>query len=180
MKFSLFTLIFLLIGCSTRPVGETSPEVQKPIERVEKTSEPRPAVLSEHLSSAALTLQFRNIDDSKKSFTLNLEEKYTYKDLPQGHWELTGFAMEGKSFTSLNSSKKFVLSIKKKNISSYAGSYLVGCPRVKGDQLKLLKPMKFFNRYSFKGHNELCELVVGDNSDEIMKSLEIKKLKSLF
>src|SRR5205085_82065 len=97
-----------------------------------------------------------------------LESGISERKVPSGHWELTGFEESGTTYTSMNTSRKFVLTMKKK-AKIYAGSIVLGCPKLAPDQLKLLMAMKFFNRYPFSSSEGLCELVIGSNLSGVKK-----------
>jgi hypothetical protein len=117
-----------------------------------------------------IALQLKNVDDGT-NLTVNLTKGLSTTPVPVGHWELTGFEEAGKSFVSMNTSKKFVFSMKqKKNV--YAGSIVIGCPKIAPTNFKLLKEMKFFNRYPFSSSTGLCELVVGNNFAKVHSILK--------
>jgi hypothetical protein len=171
MRFLSFTAIFLVIlsGCASYrtkgPVEAVSKSNQP--KRIEPTETKGPAVppssgaLWEILGEEQIALQLKNVDDGT-NLTVNLTKGFSTTPLPGVHWELTGVEEAGKSFLSMNTSKKFVFSMKqKKNV--YAGSIVIGCPKIAPTNFKLLKEMKFFNRYPFSSSTGLCELVVGNN-----------------
>lgn len=142
--------------------------VAKPVS--EPKTEVKQGVVWELLDRDQITLQFKNVDDPVNVFTLIIEKGITKNAFPHGHWELTGFEEGGRSFTSMNTTKKFVFRMKPK-VNVYAGSLMIGCPTILPADFKLLKKMKFFNRYPFGGTSGLCEMVIGDNFAEVKTAL---------
>lgn len=175
MKFLL--LMALLTGCAsyhqkgTAPVGSPpkSADTSVKVQSLQETG----AVWE--VLNEKLVLQFTNIDDGKNA-TLILDHGISVKPLSKGHWELSGFEFNGRSYVSMNTTKKFVVNIRPKD-NTYAGSYLAGCPRVPATDLKLLKGMKFFNRYPFSSSHGLCELIVGNNFLKVKKEKPLKRMK---
>ena len=129
-------------------------------------------------SPGKVQLQFKSLDNGR-NLSVIIENGITQKSIPAGHWELTGFERDGVSFLSMNTSKKFVLTVKPKS-NVYGGSIVIGCPSIGQDDFKLLKNMKFFNRYPFRSSKNLCELVVGNDfagvKTNLQKPLNSKKL----
>ena len=186
MRFLSFTAIFLVVlsGCASYqtkgPVQTASKkEPTKAITQPEtKAVPPSSGALFEVLEAEQIGLQLKNVDDNT-NLTLNLAKGLSTTPVPAGHWELTGFEQNGKSFLSMNTSKKFVFKMDaKKNV--YAGSIVIGCPKIAPTDFKLLKEMKFFNRYPFSSSTGLCEMVVGNNFAKVYsimkKSSKKKKL----
>lgn len=178
MRFLSFTAIFLFIlsGCAsyrTKEPAQGQPKaasVKKDAPEIEKGVPPSSGALWEILGEEQLALQLKNVDDGS-NLTVNLAKGLSTTPVPAGHWELTGFEEGGKSFVSMNTSKKFVFSMKqKKNV--YAGSIVIGCPKIAPTNFKLLKEMKFFNRYPFSSSTGLCELVVGNNFAKVQSILK--------
>jgi hypothetical protein len=132
----------------------------------------------ELFSPEKVVLHFKNVDN-ELPVSLILNKGINNHFLNPGHWELSGFDLDGISYRSMNVSKKFVLKIRA-GISTYSGSLLTGCPRVSKKESQFLKKMKFFDRYPFSSSVGLCELVVGDNKENVQKRLrKEKKFKSL-
>lgn len=131
-----------------------------PLTNSKKYKQLKTGVVWELLNQEEVVLYFKNVDN-KTHLNVILKNGLNSRDTSKGHWELTGFSLGGKSFTSMNTTKKFVF--KKGSENVYAGSVLIGCPRVTGTKLSLLKSMRFFNRYSFHSDRNLCELVVGND-----------------
>lgn len=131
---------------------------------------PSSGALWEILGEEQLALQLKNVDDGT-ALIVNLTKGLSTTPVPAGHWELTGFEQANQSFVSMNTSKKFVFSMnQKKNV--YAGSIVIGCPKIAPTDFKLLKEMKFFNRYPFSSATGLCELVVGNNFAKVQSILK--------
>ncbi len=191
MKFLIIIPLsgLLLSGCasyhSTGGTASQKSSTSKP--RKQKTAivteEPKKelnsGVVWELLSENSLTLQFANVDD-ETYMTVVISSGLSKKSFPVGHWELTGFEENGSSFVSMNTSKKFILRSKEKSLN-YGGTILIGCPSIPQADIKLLKQMKFFNRYPFSGSTGICEMVIGDNfasvRSELKKSQKSKQLK---
>lgn len=192
MKILLISLVFGLFftGCASyRPkTRATQPTVttkkdSKP-SGTSKITASTPALQGGHfvvwnlLNGQQVTLQLKNVDTGN-NLTVIIENGLSQTQLTPGHWELTGFEESGKSFLSMNISKKFVFRMKPKT-NVYAGSIVIGCPKIAPTDFKLLRDMKFFYRYPFSAASGLCELVVGDDfarvRASIKKSQKSKKL----
>jgi hypothetical protein len=170
----IVTLFFLLSGCAQMPPGETDSSVQKP-------SPDRPInTVIVNLESEKITLHFKHLD-GHENHSLVLPAGLSKWTMRPGHWELSALEKRGRSYTANLSSKKFVLSVPKKNVS-YAGSILMGCPKLETKDFSSLKRMGFFNRYSMRSEaHGICEFVVGNDfasvKNELGKSSETKTLK---
>lgn len=166
-------LLALLPGCASYHTKTTAKTTQKsPVKHGEsKASNPfeGPGVYWELFSGAPLSLQLKNVDSGAR-LTVILDKGLSLKNVPAGHWELTGFEEKGKSFVSMNISKKFVFRVKPKS-NVYAGSILVGCPKINPSDFKLLREMKFFDRYPFSSASGICEMVVGNDFAGVRKYL---------
>ena len=180
MKFLL--LLFFLHGCASfHTKGPETSEAQKP--RAGGPDKAKEAIsrnggVWELLTGKQLTLQFKEVD-SGNNLTIIIDEGISERPVPAGHWELTGFEENGHSFVSMNTSKKFIFTMKGKS-SVYAGSIVIGCPRLQSSQFKLLKKMKFFNRYPFSSSQGLCELVIGNDLSGVRTAGKFKKLGTGF
>lgn len=156
------------------------PRVQgsRPAPKLEE-GEKESGVVWELRTGQQVTLQLKNLDNGSH-FTVIIQEGVSFKSIPDGHWELTGFEENGKSFVSMNSTKKFIFRMKKKAVV-YAGSIVTGCPVIDPRDLRLLKSMKFFNRYPFSSSLGLCEMVIGNDYESVKalfsKAHKNKKLK---
>lgn len=177
----VFLLFFLLAGCALQRQAPVEPHpVAKP--SVAKESKPqgplKKGAVWELLGSSQITLQFTNVDTGM-NLSVVIEEGVSVHPVSPGHWELTGYEQDGKSFNSMNISKKFVMRIKSNSLT-YAGSIITGCPKIESKDFKLLKSMKFFNRYPFSGGTGLCEMVVGNDLASVRSELKnIHKSKKL-
>lgn len=182
MKSLFSTLVFLaaLSGCASfhhkdQISGNTS---GKSVSREKAPQGLEKGALWELLAPEKLVLHFRNLE-TDLSVSLILNKGINNHFLNTGHWELTGIDFHEISYRSMNVSKKFVLKIRS-NVQTYAGSLLAVCPRASKKESKFLKKMKFFDRYPFSSSFGLCELVVGDNRDDLQKRLrKEKKFKGL-
>lgn len=180
MKTLIILALLSLIsaGCSsikTIPSNHGAPHSIK---------EKKAVVVIEHatffdlVSHDKIQLQFQELDRGR-SLSVIIEKGISQKMIPPGHWELTGYELNGTSYLSMNTSKKFILTVTAKS-SIYSGSIVIGCPSIGPDDFKVLKNMKFFNRYPFSSSKGLCELVVGNDlvgiKSSLQKSQKFKKL----
>lgn len=182
MKSLLLITVFILAwGCALQPKKTVEPlPVAKPaVVKDEKPKGPlSKGVVWGLFSPSPITLQFKNVDTGM-NLTVVIEEGISVHPVAPGHWELTGYEQDSKSFTSMNISKKFVMRVKS-NTLTYGGTILTGCPKIESKDFKLLKSMRFFNRYPFSGGTGLCEMVVGNDlasvRSELKKERKSKKL----
>ncbi len=144
-------------------VSKSAPSTQKP-------QKSRPAVVMELLGLPKITLKFKNVDTGSE-ISLTIQKEPRLHEIGEGHWELTGFVENEKSYASLETSKKFVFHVTPKG-DVYAGSIILGCPRVANDEFQYLKNMKFFNRYPFSTESGICELVIGNDQRGVEKKLQ--------
>lgn len=162
MILGLFFVI--LSGCTHLNLGNKSSEATKPVEKSSVTQEPQltgPTAIWYLYSHDQVTLYLKNLDDGTPA-TMIIQKGLTRLPLPVGHWQVTGFEEGGESFTSMNTSKKFVFRVKPK-ANTYAGSIVIGCPKVGAEDFKHLKSMRFFNRYPFSSSTHLCEMIIGND-----------------
>ncbi len=132
----------------------------------------------ELFSPDKVVLHYKNVE-SELSVSLILNKGINNHFLNPGHWELSGFELDGISYKTMNVSKKFILKIHS-GIQTYSGSLLAGCPRASKKERIFLKKMKFFDRYPFSSTHGLCELVIGDNREDVQRRLKKeKKIKIL-
>lgn len=182
----LFCPLLFFTGCASyHPKTDTpvqkdtvyeKPVVKKtPVKRTQKSNK---GVVWELLNREKLTLYFKSVD-SGKNLTVIIGKGITQRSVPAGHWELTGFASEGRSFSSMNTSKKFVFRMRASS-NIYAGSLVLGCPQISAQDYQYLKGMKFFNRYPFTSTHGLCEVVIGNDFAEVRNTLrKSRKNKNL-
>lgn len=184
MKFQTILALFVLLsGCShqnSRPVQTVASADKKlPAKKsMNVAREQSHGVVWEVLSENEIILQFRNVD-TKSNLNVVVQKGVSVHSIRPGHWELTGFSEKGKSFTSMNVSKKFVMKVSPKSLV-YGGSLLTGCPAIENKDFRLLKNMQFFNRYPFSGGTGLCEMVIGNNLAGVRSQLKnSRKTKTL-
>ncbi len=171
MKCILSLLIFslFLTSCAsyrTKPMIPKTVSTPKKVTQSEPATRPAPAVkgyfaIWELLNSTQVTLQLTNVDDGS-NLSITIDKGLSKRKVSPGHWELTGFEENGTSFVSMNISKKFVFRMREKS-HVYAGSIVIGCPKIATKNFKLLRNVKYFNRYAFSSTVGLCELVVADD-----------------
>lgn len=182
MRIFTLSLIYLsawlaAFGCGhlrtngpPKATAKEAPADSQQVRPLELRLPPSKGALWEVVNLDRLALQLRNVDEGT-ALTVNLQRGLSTTPMPPGHWELTGFEDNGISYLSMNVSKKFVFTMEsKKNV--YAGSIVVRCPKLDPSDLKLLKEMKFFNRYPFSSAQGLCELVVGNNFARVRSTLK--------
>ncbi|WP_408096049.1 hypothetical protein ACJVC5_13485 [Peredibacter sp. HCB2-198] len=160
-------LLFMIVSCSQLPFAKRQDSsrpkiVTTPAEPVRTKPEVKGPTAVWYLHTHdRVTLYLRNVDDASAA-SMIIERGLNRFPIPAGHWELTGFEEADRSFTSMNTSKKFVFRVRPRS-TTYAGSIVIGCPKVQTEDFKFLKPMKFFNRYPFSSEVGLCEMIVGND-----------------
>jgi hypothetical protein len=173
MKFLLITaiLVHFLIGCASFDFNSSLHKSGNVSAKKDpKLSGPSAkGAVWELLSGNQLSLHLKSVDGQAQS-SLILRERISTHPISYGHWELSGFELDGKSYFSMNTSKKFILRVRPGPLT-YAGSIVIGCPRISQAENKHLKKMKFFNRYPFSSKDGLCEVVVGNNQKEVISLL---------
>jgi hypothetical protein len=177
LNFTLLVVLFLT-GCSlAQRRSHEGPARSDQRSEKNNIAEKSFAVWELH-SLKKLQLQFKNVDNGS-NLSIIIEKGLTQKKIPTGHWELTGFEQNGISYLPMITTKKFVFKINS-GTHVYAGSVVVGCPKIAAIDFKLLKGMSFFNRYPFSSKAGLCEFVIGNNFEqvrtELHKAQESKKL----
>lgn len=188
-KLSTFVILGLLTvvftGCAS---FNLEPEKPATTPRVERAGQKTPPVTKSTSSTTAVwylfaegqvTLYLKNLDDGMAA-SMIIQKGLTALPLEKGHWELTGFEEDGNSFTSMNTSKKFVFRVRP-GTNVYAGSIVIGCPKVPSSEFKYLKAMRYFDRYPFSSSEKLCEMIVGNDfafvRNQLRKLRKNKKLK---
>lgn len=164
LKMILGLSLVILSSCSHLNFGNQSQSPAKAVEKSPALPEPHitgPTAIWYLYSHDQVTLYLKNLDDGTPA-TLIIQKGLTRLPLPVGHWQITGFEEGGESFTSMNTSKKFVFRVKPK-ANTYAGSIVIGCPKVGAEDFKHLKSMRFFNRYPFSSSAHLCEMIIGND-----------------
>jgi hypothetical protein len=181
----LLFISLLLVLCFISSCASFHPKVQvstneagNKVEKEKSSKTLGKGAVWELLSPDYAVLHFKNVENNR-SVSLVMNKGINSHFLNSGHWELIGFDLDGISYKAMNVSKKFILNISSR-VQTYSGSVLAECPRVTKKAGKYLKRMKFFDRYPFSSSYGLCEIVVGDNKDEVQRSLmKEKKFKSL-
>lgn len=181
MKFHLFFLLLVIFtGCASYHKPAQKPRPPQEVSTKKEVLRVRPSVTGgavwELLSDRQVTLMFKDIDTGK-NLSVIAEEGVSVKAVPPGHWELTGFEKEGRTFVSMNTAKKFVFRMKPKS-NTYAGTYLISCPAVSEKDYKFLKKLKFYNRYPFSSDKGLCEVAVGSDYLSVRTKFR-QKMKNL-
>jgi hypothetical protein len=190
MQFLSFTaaltiLFGILSGCSFIPTqrpsvpGVSKSHTEAPESRVEAPAELKSGALWELLSGEKVSLQLKNVDN-RSNLTVIIEKGISKRVVPTGHWELTGFEENGVSYVSMNTTKKFVFRMTA-NKNVYAGSIVIGCPRIAAPDFLFLEQLKFFYSNKFSSSSGLCEMVVGNDyagvNSSYLKTRKNKKSK---
>lgn len=181
---SLFSLIIILSGCASyRPRQESSGTDVSALpssKQISAKNSKKAAALAvwDLLNRETISLYFKNVDNGSY-LTVVLGNRITEKEIPTGHWELTGFSSKGRTFSSMNTHQKFVFRMSPSS-HNYGGSIVVGCPRIASTDYTYLKSMKFFNRYPFSSKQGLCEIVIGNDLASVQEGLrKSRKNKNL-
>lgn len=156
-------LLVLVTSCSHLNFGgpTSKTEVKTPVGAKRVVAPVAPTAVWYLATHDKVTLYLKNLDNGMP-MTVILERGLNQFPIPVGHWELSGFEEGGNSFTSMNTSKKFVFRARPR-AHTYAGSIVIGCPKVGPGDFKYLKSMRFFNRYPFSSSSRLCEIIVGND-----------------
>lgn len=160
-------LFFVLVGCSQlQPISspthtDTGPEAKL-------SSVPSSVWYLEH--DVALNLIVQNMD-SKEVKEIKLIPGLNQLPLKNGFWRLQKMKSNRGSYSSVTSDKKFIFTVKK-GMHTYTGTLLWGCPKIPNSKLSVLKGMKFFNRFTFFQGQKLCELIVGNNFDQVQEAFQ--------
>ena len=178
-------LLVLLTGCGhlTTPKApeNPAPRVHKPAPKNPEVTKPEVETTAVwySFSETQVALYLKNIDNGEAR-TMILQKGMSTLPLDEGHWELAGFEENGNSFTSMNTSKKFVFRVKP-GANVYAGSLIIGCPKVSQADFKYLKAMRYFDRYPFSSTTKLCEMIIGNDfafvRNQLRKTQKNKGLK---
>lgn len=176
-------LILLLTGCAAvKPQGKKEAPVKeltpKSVTKKAPTKGKGLSAVWSNLSEDEITLYFKNIEEDS-NLSVILEKGLNKKIIGRGSFELTGFEYNGKSYVADPTVRKFIFNLSLGSV--YAGSILKGCPKIVASEHKVLKRMKFFDRYSFSSPEGGCELIVGNDfisvQSEVKKSKKHKSLK---
>lgn len=174
-KLIVFSLLssFLFFGCANRPKVESSQPVRQ--EKILKKSQTQGASATRatrgntvwHLVSPAITEILLEHEKGLQEL-IRIDTTLSELTLNPGRWKVMGVIHQGVEYESLVEGGKFSFQVEK-NVSSYVGSFLVDCPRVRGHQ-QTLKKMQFFNRYHFTSPHGTCELIVGNDLPKVRRA----------
>ncbi len=164
----LITLASLiLVSCAHRkgelPAVAPVVQDQKPV--VEPKVEIKSQALFHIVEPLGVKLVLLNLDKNIER-TVLIEKTLSSVALTPGFWQVSGFVLQGQRFRSKTTTKQFIFHAKK-NESTYAGSYIIQCPKVDQTHLLEMKKMSFFNRFPFSSERGACELVVGSDFENV-------------
>jgi hypothetical protein len=160
------------------PVKPATPQVEKRVKRVTKPvkkAEKRPKK-STRKSQAVwhliypLDIEFAltHRETGKKEY-IRVETTLSDIELPAGHYNIESVAVGSEKYDALEGQELFQFEIKKKS-PTYIGSFVVECPKVGTLHFSELRKMKFFNRLNFTGNNGACEMIVGNDIDNVRRA----------
>ncbi len=177
----VLALIIFLPGCASfrKPEpGKPGPQVEKKMKRVTKpvkkaviktAKSPRKSQAVWHLIYP-LDVEFAlsHRVSGKKEF-IRVETTLSDIELPAGHYNIEAVSVGGEKYDALEGQELFQFEIKKRS-PTYIGSFVVECPKVGTLHLSELRKMKFFNRLNFTGDNGTCEMIVGNDIDNVRRA----------
>ncbi len=183
---SLLLVAFMVTSCALEranqhPVGHDNPlkkvaiKPKTPVskktpEEKNKALKRKAQVLWELTAPEEITLILMSVD-TEEELNFPLIANLSYHPITRGHWQVVGFKIGEEEFHAMNTTQKFVFTVKKSR--TYAGTLIAQCPKVGPEHLPELKVMKFFNRYPFSSKTGLCELVIGNDFANVVQ--EFKK-----
>jgi hypothetical protein len=174
-------LIGVLPGCASyrkaEPVTPPKPvpvqvekkvkRVTNPVKKAQKTVKKSQAVW--HLIyPGEVEFGLSHQRTGKKEF-IRVETVLSDIDLPPGHYNIESIVVGPDKYEALEGQELFQFEIRKK-ASTYIGSFVVECPKVGTLHLDELRKMKFFNRLNFTGSNGACEMIVGNDIDNVRRA----------
>jgi hypothetical protein len=152
-----------------RPAPETKVKrVTTPVKRPEK-KQPKQSQAVWHLIYPA-NVEFTLIhQETKKKEFIRIETTLSDIDLPAGHYNIESLNVGEEKFDYLEGEELFQFEIKK-NAPTYVGSYVVECPKIGTLHFAELRKMKFFNRLKFTGNSGPCEVIVGNDLNNVRRA----------
>lgn len=107
--------------------------------------------------------------ESNKIENIRAETTLSEIDLPIGNYNIEALMVGAERYDALEGEELFQFEIKKKS-PTYVGSYVVECPKVGSLHMVELRKMKFFNRLNFTGNSGTCELIVGNDLENVRRA----------
>lgn len=108
--------------------------------------------------------------DTKITRNILLEKGTNKGTLKSGDWQVRGIKYGPSKFRPINDSQKIVFKLKEKK-PMYLGSIIFECPKVNDSFFEDMKKMKYFNRFFFKSKKKICELVLGNDFENVKNEL---------
>lgn len=167
--FNLVLLVFSFSCTSFRESTTTKPvkKVQAPIKK-SMTKKPSKGNAVWHLLYPAEVELFL-VHESGKKELIRIETNLSDIDLDKGHWQVEGLIWNGSEYEALAEGAKFEFLLQQK-APSYVGSFVVECPKVEAVNMKEIRKMEFFNRFSFTSPQGTCEMLVGNDLIKVRKA----------
>lgn len=173
----VLALVIFLSSCAsfrkTEPVkpgpvhADKVKRVTNPVKKAEKSIRKSRAVW--HLIYPAdIEFALYHRESGKKEY-IRVETTLSDIELPAGHYNIESVAVGAEKYDALEGQELFQFEIKKKS-PTYIGSFVVECPKVGTLHFTELKKMKFFNRLNFTGNNGACEMIVGNDLDNVRRA----------
>ncbi len=107
--------------------------------------------------------------ETGKKDIIQVETTLSHIDLPAGFYNIEALEVGTEKFEALEGQELFQFEIKK-NSPTYIGSFVVECPKVGTLHFSELRKMKFFNRLNFTGDSGACELIVGNDIENVRRA----------
>ncbi len=178
MRLTIVSILLLLGACASfrpkAPVKEKPPVTEK---RVRKVTTPVKKPLDKARKSQAVwhliypqSVEFTLVhhQTGQKEY-IRVENTLSSLDLPEGQWNIESLSVADQKFDALEGQETFQFEIKKKS-PTYVGSYVIECPKVGSLHFAELRKMKFFNRLNFTGESGTCELIVGNDLENVRRA----------
>jgi hypothetical protein len=181
-KLALLTILLILSACAYRKTDKAAPQVPAASTKIEKKSKElgKTRAIFHMIEPVGIELVLFHVDEKREEQVL-VDKTLSQISMAPGHWQVKGFVHLGKRYEFMNDGQKFVFTLRNGKFI-YVGSYIIQCPKVSIQHGKDLKKMSFFNRYPFRSHTNLCELVVGsdfENVNRVWKQLNTAKHQRL-
>lgn len=106
---------------------------------------------------------------SGKKEYIRVETTLSDIELPSGQYNVESIMVGEEKYDALEGQELFQFEIKKKS-PTYIGTFVIECPKVGTLHLSELRKMKFFNRLNFTGNNGVCEMIVGNDIDNVRRA----------
>ncbi len=148
-------------------VRRVTKPVKKPVKPVKPVAKQSQAVW--HLiQPTEVEFVLRHRETNKLEY-IRVETTLSDIDLPTGHYNIESVIVGTERYDALEGQELFQFEIKKKS-PTYIGSFVVECPKVGTLHMGELRKMNFFNRLNFTGNNGTCEMIVGNDLENVRRA----------